>query len=143
MEETVGRATVTVDYDADPDDTIECFRDVRERYEPQLRDKMQEHLYALFLDSTNTLITDQMVAKGEADKVNVPKRAIVRSACLVNAVGVIMLHNHPSGDPQPSEKDVDVTEEIRDALDAVGVELLDHVIIGDGESRSLRKDSYL
>ena len=138
----LGTVSVSVEYDADPDDTVATFQDVRERYAPDLREKPQEHLYALFLDASNRLITDQLVTKGAADKVAVDRQAIVRTACLVNAQGVIVVHNHPSGDPTPSEQDIDVTEDVGDALDAVGVELLDHVIIGD-DAYSFRQNGHM
>jgi len=129
--EQVGNATVTVEYDTDPDDTVECFRDVRERYEPRLKDKAQEHLYALFLDGRNRVLADHLITKGGGDRVKVDISAIVRTASVTNARAVILAHNHPSGTSEVSEEDVDVTEEVADILDKAGISLLDHVIVGD------------
>jgi DNA repair protein RadC len=97
----------------------------------------REQLRVLYLDQRNHLIEDAQLGEGTINTVAVYPREIVRRAVELNAVGLIMLHNHPSGDPAPSEADVTMTARVKTACDALGLRLYDHVVIGRGAEASL------
>lgn len=102
-----------------------------------------EHLRILYLDQKNRLISDEVFLGGGVSSVSVNPRQIVKRAILLDAQSIIMAHNHPSGDPSPSGADVEVTRDVKRAAEAVGIRLLDHLIIGRSGSVSLRTLGYL
>lgn len=92
------------------------------------RDIEQFHL--LFLDRKNVLIADEAQQRGTVDHTPVYPREVVKRALELNATAIIMVHNHPSGDPTPSRADIEMTKLVRDAAKAVGITLHDHLVIG-------------
>ncbi len=102
-----------------------------------------EQFRVFFLDRKNTLIADEEQGKGTVDHVPVYPREIVKRALLLNASALILVHNHPSGDPTPSQADIQMTREVVLAAEALGIALHDHVIIGRSQETSLRADGYL
>jgi DNA repair protein RadC len=88
-----------------------------------------ERFHLLFLDRKNRLIADEVQQKGTVDHTPVYPREVVRRALQLQASAIIMVHNHPSGDPTPSRGDIDMTREVRSACDALGIALHDHVVI--------------
>jgi DNA repair protein RadC len=97
-----------------------------------------EQFRVLFLDRKNVLIADEEQAKGTVDHVPVYPREVAKRALELNASAVILVHNHPSGDPTPSRADIDMTGQIELALQAIGVALHDHVVIGRESDASFR-----
>ena len=97
-----------------------------------------EQFRILFLDRKNILIADEEQQKGTVDHVPVYPREVVKRALSLNASALIIVHNHPSGDPTPSDADIAMTRKIEQALDAVGITLHDHVIIGKERDSSFR-----
>ena len=97
-----------------------------------------EQFRILFLDRKNVLIADEPQAKGTVDHVPVYPREVAKRALELNASAIILVHNHPSGDPTPSQADIDMTGRIEDACRAIGVALHDHVVIGKGAEASFR-----
>ena len=97
-----------------------------------------EQFRILFLDRKNVLIADEEQARGTVDHVPVYPREVVKRALELNASAIILVHNHPSGDPTPSDADVDMTARIEAAARAVGVVIHDHVVIGRDRDASLR-----
>lgn len=91
-----------------------------------------ESLTVLFLDRKNRLMFDQEVQRGTVDHTPCYPREIARMALLVECSSLILLHNHPSGDPAPSRGDVEMTKSVDAALKAVGIVLHDHLIVGSG-----------
>jgi DNA repair protein RadC len=89
-----------------------------------------EEFRVLFLDRKNVLVADEAQQRGTVDHVPVYPREVVKRALELNASSLILVHNHPSGDPTPSEADIAMTERVAAACSAVGVTLHDHVIIG-------------
>lgn len=98
----------------------------------------QEQFHLLFLDRKNALIADEAQQKGTVDHTAVYPREVVKRALQLNASAIIMLHNHPSGDPTPSRADIEMTRQVRDAAKLMGIDLHDHLIIGRGGHSSLR-----
>lgn len=97
-----------------------------------------EQFRILFLDRKNVLIADEAQAKGTVDHVPVYPREVAKRALELNASALILVHNHPSGDPTPSQTDIDMTQRIEVACQAIGVVIHDHVIVGKGEEVSFR-----
>lgn len=102
-----------------------------------------EQFRVLFLDRKNCLIADEEQAKGTVDHVPVYPREIAKQALELNASALILVHNHPSGDPSPSASDIAMTDRILQALDALGITLHDHLIIGKSSELSFRSSGYL
>jgi len=95
-------------------------------------DRMKEHFWACFLDTKNHILRIELVTLGLLDQTVVHPREVFRPAIGCAAKTVILCHNHPSGDPEPSDKDVILTRRLIEAGQLLDVHVLDHVIIGEG-----------
>jgi len=102
-----------------------------------------DQLHVLDLDRKNVLIEDGQQARGTGDHVPVYPREVVKRALEVNASAIILVHNHPSGDPSPSEADIDMTRRIDTAAKALGVTLHDPLVIGKERELSFRAEGLL
>lgn len=102
-----------------------------------------EQFRILFLDRKNVLIADEEQAKGTVDQVPVYPREVVKRALELNASAIILVHNHPSGDPTPSDTDISMTHQVQDAAQVLGITLHDHLIIGKSRELSFRSKGYL
>lgn len=102
-----------------------------------------EQFRVLYLDRKNMLIADEEQAKGTVDHVPVYPREVVKRALELNASALILVHNHPSGDPTPSQADITMTMQIRDAAEALDLQLYDHLIIGKSTELSFKSEGYL
>lgn len=102
-----------------------------------------EQFRVLYLDRKNTLVADEEQARGTVDHVPVYPREVVKRALELNASALILAHNHPSGDPTPSQADILMTQKIQDACHALGLTLHDHLIIGKSREISFRAEGYL
>ena len=98
----------------------------------------KEQFRILFLDTKNTLIMDEVQQTGTVNHTPVYPREVIKRALELGATAIIMVHNHPSGDPTPSDADVEMTREVQDAGEKLGVMLHDHVIIARNGHTSLR-----
>jgi len=107
---------------------------------PRLRDKAQEEFHALLLNSRHRVIREVLVTRGLLDSALIHPREVFRPAVAEGAAGVILVHNHPSGDPTPSAEDRAVTRQLGEAGRAVGIPVLDHVVVGAGGYASLAED---
>jgi len=103
----------------------------------------QENFVALFLNVKNQVIHQQTIFIGSLNASIVHPREIFREAVKRSAASVICAHNHPSGNPNPSPEDIEVTQRLADAGKIMGIELLDHVIIGDHQFVSLKELGYM
>ena len=102
-----------------------------------------EQFRVLYLDRKNVLIADEEQARGTVDHVPVYPREVVKRALELNASALILVHNHPSGDPTPSSEDISMTGQICDAAKALGLTLHDHLIIGKSTELSFRAQGLL
>ncbi|MEP3331977.1 DNA repair protein RadC [Sedimentitalea sp.] len=102
-----------------------------------------EQFRVLYLDRKNVLIADEEQAKGTVDHVPVYPREVAKRALELNASALILVHNHPSGDPTPSQADIDMTQQVQLACTALGLTLHDHLIIGKSRELSFRGQGYL
>ena len=105
----------------------------------QLRHEEQELLICMMLDTKNHLLGDEMIFKGTVNSSLANPREIFLSAVSYHAVGILLVHNHPSGDCTPSEADISFTQRIKEAGELLGIPLLDHIIIGDCKYLSFRE----
>lgn len=97
-----------------------------------------EHLRLLFLDRQHKLIADEVQQQGTLDHTPVYVREIIKRALELSASGLILVHNHPSGDPTPSRSDITVTKEIQETAERLGIHVHDHIIVTQGSYTSLR-----
>jgi DNA repair protein RadC len=102
-----------------------------------------EQFRILFLDRKNVLIADEAQARGTVDHVPVYPREVVKRALELNASALILVHNHPSGDPTPSASDIDMTRAIEAAAMALGLTLHDHLVIGKASELSFRAEGLI
>lgn len=102
-----------------------------------------EQFRVLFLDRKNTLIADEAQAQGTVDHVPVYPREVAKRALELNASALILVHNHPSGDPTPSSDDIEMTAMVETALQALGLILHDHIIVGKSRELSFRAEGLL
>ncbi len=121
------------------------FRDpvtVAEYYMEELRHQEQEILLLAMLNSKGRLIHDQVISKGTVRSSLISPREIFIEAMRHQAVSILMLHNHPSGVPEPSPEDIALTQRVRAAGAVLGIDLLDHIIIGDRQALSMREQGF-
>jgi DNA repair protein RadC len=102
-----------------------------------------EQFRILFLDNRNRLLADEKQSQGTVNHTPVYPREVVKRALELHATAIILVHNHPSGDPSPSTEDIAMTKEIKRAATALSIVLHDHVIIGNGQWLSFRKTGLL
>ena len=112
-------------------------------YMEDMRHGSHESMKLLLLNTKTRLIGETDISKGTINSAVVSPRELFVEALQKNAVSIILLHNHPSGDPSPSKEDVLITRRIRDAGQLIGVELLDHIIIGNNCYTSMKEKGLL
>ena len=98
-----------------------------------LRNTPQEHLVALHLNNRNEVVSQTLASLGSSNGTMVDPRSIFQAALLANANGIVLVHNHPGGDPTPSPEDLAATRRVANAGEILGIKLLDHVIVGERE----------
>lgn len=128
------RAACEPDRDAPP---IRGPEDVYRLLGPRIRDLPQEEFHALLLNTRHRVIREVMVTRGILDASLIHPREVFRHAVAEGAAAVVLAHNHPSGDPEPSAEDHAVTRQLVAAGQALGIPVLDHVIVGRSAFRSL------
>lgn len=102
-----------------------------------------EQFHILFLDNKNRLLADEAQSRGTVNHTPVYPREVVKRALELHATAIILVHNHPSGDPTPSKDDIAMTNEIKDATTTLGITLHDHIIIGNGRWTSFRQEGLM
>ncbi len=105
--------------------------------------RTQESLYVVCLNTKNKVIGYSEIAKGTLNTCAIDMRELVRIPILINAAAVIILHNHPSGDSDPSRDDIAVTQRIKDSLSLFGISFIDHIIICDDHFTSLMEKGVM
>jgi DNA repair protein RadC len=111
-------------------------RDVFQAYQARMRDLKKEVFLALMLDGKHRMIREEPVSIGTLTAALVHPREVFGPAIREGAAALILLHNHPSGDPTPSPEDIEITTRLAEVGRLVGIQLLDHVILGDGHFTS-------
>jgi len=121
----------------EPGVAFRCGDDVYQHFRHRLRDVKQERFFALLLDSQNRLLSEELVSQGSLSASPVGAREIFGPALRLAASAVIFAHNHPSGDPEPSQDDINLTLRLQDAGDMLGLRVLDHIVVGESDFASL------
>jgi DNA repair protein RadC len=98
-----------------------------------LMQETKEHFATLHLDGKNKIVCMDIVSIGSLNQAIVHPREVFKTACLSNAAALILVHQHPTGDATPSQEDISITRRLREAGEIMGIRVLDHVIVGDGE----------
>jgi len=118
------------------DDRISSPRDVYRRFELRLRDLRQEEFHVLLLNTQNVVVREVMITRGILDASVVHPREVFAPALAEAAAAVILVHNHPSGDPTPSPADREVTRQLVESGRLLGIPVRDHVVVGNGRYTS-------
>jgi len=114
---------------------------VADYYMQDMRHLTREQIFLLMLDSKNKIIKDMIISEGTVNTSIMPTREVFVHALKYEAVNIILLHNHPSGDPTPSVEDIRVTKRMKEAGNLIGITLMDHIIIGDNKYISLKEQA--
>lgn len=109
----------------------------------EMQHETREQFRVLFLDRKNQLILDEIMGRGTVDHAPVYPREVARRALEVQASSLVLVHNHPSGDPQPSRADIDITRELIDALEPFDINVHDHLIVGTKGVVSLKSSGLI
>jgi len=127
-------------HDSEKREVVKTPEDVVAQVRSRLKSKKKEYFLALLLDTRNQLIRVAEISVGSLDSSIVHPREVFKEAISASAASVIFAHNHPSGDPEASEDDISLTKRLADAGEIMGIDVLDHVIIGDRKYLSLKRE---
>ncbi|MCI6995711.1 MAG: DNA repair protein RadC [Eubacterium sp.] len=116
---------------------------IADYYMEQMRHEEQEIMICMMLNTKNQLLGETVISRGTVNASLVSPRDLILAAFRFRAVFIIIVHNHPSGDPKPSRDDLDITKRIQAACSLVDIPLLDHIIIGDQRYISFRQEGML
>ena len=122
---------------------IKTAKDIAKLMLPELQDLKKEHLVGVYLDARAKIIKKETIFIGSLDANIIHPREIFKVALLESAAAVILVHNHPSGDPHPSDSDIEITKQLVQAGEVMGVTLIDHIIIGNNKFVSLQEKGYI
>lgn len=122
---------------------IKCSRDVYEYVEPILRYQKKEFVIELILNSKCQVEARDVISIGDLSSATVHPREIFNPAIRKSAAAIIIIHNHPSGDPSPSQDDIEATNRLQEVSRIVGIKLMDHIIIGRNCYISLREEGVI
>lgn len=122
---------------------VRCPQDIADLLAPEMEALPQEQLRVVLLDTRNRVLDVVMVYQGSVNTAVARMAELFRDAIVANAPNVILVHNHPSGDPSPSPEDVKLTKDAAQAAQLLSIDLLDHVIIGDGRFVSLKEQGAM
>lgn len=112
-------------------------------YKEILKDKKQEHFYAIYLDIKNKIIKDKLLFIGTINYSMVHPREIFKEAYLIGAISIIIVHNHPSGEVLPSKNDIETTKQLDAVGKLMGIPIIDHIIIGENKYYSFCENGDL
>jgi DNA repair protein RadC len=118
---------------------IRSPQDAVELVMADIRDEPQENFKGLFLNTKNEVVKTCTITVGSLNASIITPRELFREAISCNSAAVIVAHNHPSGDPTPSREDIDISKRLHQAGQMIGIEVLDHLVIGDGRWVSLKE----
>lgn len=123
--------------------TIRSPKDAVDVLKEYIGNEDREHFVVMMLSTKNTINAIHTASIGSLSSAIVHPREVFKAAIVANASSIILGHNHPSGDPTPSSEDIEVTKRLRDVGDLIGIDVLDHVIVGDERFYSLKERGLL
>lgn len=130
-------------FNEDEKPRINSPEDVYRRIYPKMRELKKEMFIELCLDTKNQIIKEDTISVGSLNANVVHPREVFRTALAESAAHIIVAHNHPSGDPTPSKEDVEITKKLVETGRIMGIDVLDHVIIGDGRHFSMKEAGHI
>lgn len=119
-----------------PDRVVQRLRD-------DFKSDKRECFGAVFLDTKKMVISDEVISIGSLDSALVHPREVFRPAIVCATSSVILVHNHPSGDPAPSTEDIEIVERLMEASKILGIEILDFIIVGESNYFSFKREGFL
>ena len=122
---------------------VSCAEDIAGFFMEEMRNLKQETFRILLLNAKGDMISAENISVGEVTSTVVQPREVFRPAVRKSAAAVVLLHNHPSGDPTPSNSDLEMTRNVKEVGEMMGIELLDHIIIGDNRYTSFKELALL
>jgi len=122
---------------------IKCAENVADLVMEEMRYYKKEVFKVILLDSKGSIISEEQISVGGLNSSVVHPREVFNAAVRRNAYAMVLLHNHPSGDPTPSSADIDITNRIIDAGRIMGINIIDHIVIGDGEYYSFKENDLI
>ncbi len=122
---------------------INAPEDILKLFSPEMSTLQQEHIKAVYLDSRKRIISEQTIFVGSLNSSVIHPRELLASAITERAAGIIIIHNHPSGDPSPSDEDLEITKQLIGASNLLEIDFLDHIIIGDKKYFSFRESGLI
>ena len=122
---------------------INNAKDIANLFIPEMSSLRKEHLKGIYLDTRRNIIKEETIFVGSLNESVIHPREIFQIALEENAAAIILLHNHPSGNPKPSSFDIEISKELVTAGEVLGIPVLDHIIIGDQKYFSLKEKSLL
>ncbi len=132
-----------IEYSYDKRPKINSMDDVVQIVKPLITDPNKEFFMALYLNTKNGVLKQEVISIGSLNANIVHPREIFKTACMISASSIIVAHNHPSGDPTPSREDIEITKKLAEAGKMMGIELLDHVIIGHDRNYGFKESGIL
>lgn len=124
-------------------EVVKSPEDVKNIVMEEMRYFDREHFRVIYLDRKNGIIFMEDISIGGLHSAVVHPREVFKNAVKMSAAAVILIHNHPSGDPQPSKEDIELTNRLIEAGRILGIEVLDHIIIGDNRYCSLKAENFI
>ncbi|WP_366139484.1 DNA repair protein RadC [uncultured Endozoicomonas sp.] len=124
-------------------DVITSPNSTREYLQLHFQGLEREVMACLFLDTRHRIIALETLFQGTLNSATVHPREVVKKALSLNASSLILCHNHPSGDPEPSQADIQITQTLKEALQLVDIDVLDHMIVGQGEILSMAEHGLI
>lgn len=119
---------------------VHAPKDVANCYMSEMRFLDKENFKVLYLNTKNEIIKDENVSVGSLNASIVHPREVFKPAIIYSSNAVILMHNHPSGNPSPSQEDIQITKRLSEAGELIGIKVLDHIVIGDGNYYSLKEN---
>jgi len=119
---------------------ISSAKDVFNYFHEKLKNEKQEHFYVLILNNQNHIVKEEFISKGVLDAAIIHPREVFKPAIKNSASKIILVHNHPSGNPKPSNEDLEITKQLIEVGKLIDIKVLDHVIIGNGSWWSWTED---
>ena len=126
-----------------PGETVRGSQQVFEHYHERLRDVKKENFFCILLDCKHRIIKEELISVGTLNLSIVHPREVFSAAIRESAESIILIHNHPSGDPRPSREDMQVTNRLIEVGELVGIEIIDHIVIGNGSYISFLEQKLL
>ena len=126
-----------------PGKKIKKAQDIVDYYCAEMKDKKKELFHIILLDVRYQIIRNVLISMGSLSETTVHPREVMKPAILSNAASILVGHNHPSGQATPSREDIEVTKRLVEAGRIIGIDVLDHLILGDEEFVSLKEKGYV